>query len=339
MDKSKKYFFLGLLGLVTFLFFKIIYPFLGSILFAFVFAHLLRSSYKFFKSISFPWLAAMLIVLLVCLIIFIPFIIISKILLGQVEYITESFTNMLPLLHSKIEYILNTPLLKPLAQDTALNLSETIFSQLDAFVAAFSQAILKILTGSIFSFFHLFVMLVLIFFLCLDGDKLVEKVIQILPMPIKEAEKVLNEAAKITDATLLSMLFIAFLEGAYGALIFKIFGMPAPLFWGVVMMFFSVVPIVGILAVLLPVGFFMAISGSFWVGIGIILMAYAGTTITQNIIKPVFVSQKGGLHPAVFLLATIGGIMLFGLLGFLLGPLVAILFVEFWRIYSEGIKT
>ena len=182
---------------------------------------------------------------------------------------------------------------------------------------------------------HAAVVFLLLFFLFVDGDKLVRRLYEFLPMRNSEIDQIAKEGLATTSATLKSTIIIGLMEGTLGVVIFAIFGIPSPFLWGVVITILSMIPLVGTNLIILPAGIVLAVQGRLWGGLAVALLGMVGVAITQNVVKPKLLGESTGLHPALVLLATIGGIAWLGLIGFLLGPVLASLFIVIWKQFAS----
>ncbi len=176
--------------------------------------------------------------------------------------------------------------------------------------------------------------LLLMFFFFQGGSRLVATVYSIIPMPNRELREIAEETRKTTTATLTSTLLIGLMEGLYGAFLFLIFGLPSPVIWGIIIMVLSMIPLIGTNLVLVPAGIILVVSGRVIAGVLMITLGLGGVAVTQNVVRPKLLGDRSGLHPALALLSTIGGIMWLGIIGFLIGPLIASLFIVIWRQFA-----
>ncbi|MBY0418431.1 MAG: AI-2E family transporter, partial [Pararheinheimera sp.] len=178
-------------------------------------------------------------------------------------------------------------------------------------------------------------MLYLTFFLLREGPRLVELMIKALPLGDKRERILFAKFAEVTRATVKGNLVVALVQGALGGLIFWLLGLPAPILWGVVMAFLSLLPAVGAALVWLPVSLYWYATGD-WV-IATILVAYGALVIglADNILRPLLVGRDTKLPDYLVLFSTLGGITLMGINGFVLGPMVAALFLVFWQIFID----
>lgn len=204
-------------------------------------------------------------------------------------------------------------------------------------VAGASQYLAKQALGlgqNTFQFFlHLALMVYLAFFLLRDGNRLVELLIQALPLGDDRERLLFAKFAEVTRATVKGNLLIAIIQGALGGLIFWFLGITGALLWGVVMAVFSLLPAVGAAVVWVPAAIYLAAIGDY--GSATILTAFGAIVIglADNILRPILVGRDTKLPDYVVLLSTLGGLVAFGINGFVMGPLVAALFMAFWGIF------
>ena len=177
--------------------------------------------------------------------------------------------------------------------------------------------------------------LMLMFFFFLSGPKFLAKVYAIIPLPYRALREMTEETRRTATATLISTLLIGLIEGAYGAVLFLIFGLPSPFLWGLIIMVLSMIPLIGTNLVLVPAGIILIATGRIFSGIAIIALGLGGVAFSQNVLRPKLLGDRSGLHPALALLSTIGGIIWLGLIGFLVGPLIASLFIVIWQQFAR----
>jgi predicted PurR-regulated permease PerM len=170
-------------------------------------------------------------------------------------------------------------------------------------------------------FLNIGLMLYLAFFLLRDGAKLVELFIVALPL------------GEVTRATVKGNLVVAVVQGTLGGFILWILDVPAPILWGVVMTFLSLLPAIGAALVWFPVALYLYSTGQWWQAT--VLIAYGALVIglADNILRPLLVGRDTKLPDYIVLFSTLGGITLLGINGFVLGPLIAALFLAFWQIF------
>ncbi|MCK7543896.1 AI-2E family transporter [Marinobacter bryozoorum] len=182
-------------------------------------------------------------------------------------------------------------------------------------------------------FLSLALMVYLAFFLLRDGSRLVDLLIQALPLGDERERLLFAKFAEVTRATVKGNLLIAIIQGALGGLIFWILGITGALLWGVVMAIFSLLPAVGAAVVWVPAAIYLAAVGEYVPAI--VLTAFGAIVIglADNLLRPILVGRDTKLPDYIVLLSTLGGLVMFGINGFVMGPLVAALFMAFWGIF------
>lgn len=184
-------------------------------------------------------------------------------------------------------------------------------------------------------FLNIALMLYLAFFLLRDGPKLLHLLVEALPLGDEREHLLLAKFAEVTRATVKGNLVVALVQGTLGGIIFYLLDIPAPVLWGVMMTFLSLLPAIGAALVWLPVALYLYATGQWQQAT--VLVVYGATVIglADNLLRPLLVGRDTKLPDYVVLFSTIGGISLFGINGFVLGPLVAALFMVFWQIFMS----
>lgn len=170
-------------------------------------------------------------------------------------------------------------------------------------------------------------MLLCLFYLHLSGDKLVEKVQKLLPLPAGETAAMLDVFRRTSLAILKGNFVIAAIQGILTGLLFAVVGLPSSIFFGVVAALCSLIPSVGSALVWLPAGLILGLSGSWGLATVVILVGAFVISTVDNILRPILVGRDTGMHDLMVLLTTLGGLSFFGPLGLLFGPLVGAAFL------------
>ncbi len=178
-------------------------------------------------------------------------------------------------------------------------------------------------------------MLYLTFFLLRDGKYLLELFIRALPLGDARERLLFAKLGEVTRATIKGNLVIALVQGSLGGLIFWILGIPGALLWGVVMAVLSLIPAVGPAIVWVPVSIYLFATGDNVKAIILIAFGMGVIGLIDNILRPILVGRDTKLPDYIVLLSTLGGLVLFGINGFVIGPLVAALFIAFWGIFMR----
>lgn len=191
-------------------------------------------------------------------------------------------------------------------------------------------------------FLDFFVMIFLMFFLFMDGKKLFETVKNFLPMKLEHEQYLINTLKETTDAVVFGQVFIAVLEGVLAGIGFSLMGINHALLLGAFITFLGVIPFFGPTLVWVPLSLYHIVTGfqagnSSMIILGIVIAAYGGIVLgmIENILKPKIIGDKAKLHPALVFLGVLGGISLFGFIGFFLGPIILAVLFTLIRIYEK----
>ncbi len=188
-----------------------------------------------------------------------------------------------------------------------------------------------------FEFFvSLAVMLYLAFFLIRDGDKLLLRVKKAVPLHQAHKRELFAKFTTVIRATVKGDILVAILQGALGGFIFWALGVHAPLLWAVLMMFLSLLPAIGASLVWLPVSIYFFATGAIWQGVTLMLFGAFVIGLIDNILRPALVGKDAKMPDYVVLISTLGGIGIFGLNGFVVGPAVAAMFIAVWDIFPAS---
>jgi predicted PurR-regulated permease PerM len=180
----------------------------------------------------------------------------------------------------------------------------------------------------------LFIMLYLLFFFLRDGTALSRRIKDAIPLPADQKREIFSKFTIVTRAMFKGTLLVAIVQGALGGFIFWVLGIHAPVLWGVVMGLFSLLPAVGAAAVWLPVAIYFLATGAIWEGVVLIAFGAFVIGLVDNLLRPFLVGKDTELPDFVVLISTLGGISIFGLNGFVIGPTIAAMFIAVWDIFS-----
>ena len=183
-----------------------------------------------------------------------------------------------------------------------------------------------------------FVMLYLLFFFLRDGPELVRKVRMAVPLGESQKRRLQLRFIRVVRATVKGNLLVAVTQGALGGLIFWLLGVPSPLLWAVLMAFLSLLPAVGAGLVWGPVALYFLLSGALWQSLVLTLFGVLVIGLVDNLLRPILVGRDTRMPDYLILVSTLGGLTLFGLNGFVIGPLIAALFLSVWSLFNGGSK-
>ncbi|MCG5502179.1 AI-2E family transporter [Ectothiorhodospira lacustris] len=180
---------------------------------------------------------------------------------------------------------------------------------------------------------NLGVMIYLTFFMLRDGKRMVELVKQAVPLGEERKGLLFAKFAEVTRATVKGNIVIAAIQGSLGGIIFWFLGIPAAVLWGVVMAVVSLIPAIGAVLIWGPVAIYLFAVGNYVDAIILTLFGAVVIGLVDNILRPILVGRDTKLPDYLVLTSTLGGIALVGINGFVIGPLIAALFMAFWGIF------
>jgi predicted PurR-regulated permease PerM len=188
--------------------------------------------------------------------------------------------------------------------------------------------------GTVQFVFNVFIMGYTVFFLLLDGPALLMTIRRFLPLREGERDLLLDKFLSVTRATLKGTLVIGIVQGSLSGLAFWAVGVDHAMFWGAVMVVLSVIPLLGGALVWVPTAIVLALTGH-WVK-GVILAAFCGLVVgsIDNVLRPRLVGRDTQMHELMILFSTLGGILVFGAIGFIIGPIIAALFQTSWELFG-----
>ncbi len=184
----------------------------------------------------------------------------------------------------------------------------------------------------------LFLTLFTMFYFFRDSDKLIAKLKYLIPLPNSHQDAIITRFASVARATVKGTLVIALVQGSLAGITLWAFGIDGAILWGVVATILSIIPMVGAWLVLYPAAVFQLLTGHVWQGVTIMVLTTVVIGNIDNLIRPRLVGQEAGMHDLMVFFSTLGGIAVFGAMGFIIGPVVAALFLAVTEIYAVEFK-
>ena len=175
----------------------------------------------------------------------------------------------------------------------------------------------------------------LLYFFLVDGTRIERALVAAIPMGDERERTIFQRFALVARATLKGTLIVAFVQGAIGGLMFALLGIPAALLWGVVMMLLALLPVGGSAIVWVPAAVIMFIQGNIVSGVIIVVVGTLIIGLVDNLLRPLLVGRDTHMPDYLVLISTLGGITMFGLSGFVIGPTVAALFITVWEMMGH----
>lgn len=293
-----------------------------------------------------PWLSALMMTVFVALVIIVPLVLMSFSLVGEVTGLytrlqaaittqgaTSTSLRSIPLVQSLTRHLEGVAGLSQFDIDQA---ALGAVGRISAFIVSHTTSLLANIGRAILQFL---LILLTMYYLFKDGDALIALIKESIPLPAARAEKILAHITDVVRATIYGGLAVSALQGLLGGLMFWIMGIPSPVFWGVVMAVFTLIPLLGAFVIYIPAAVVLALKGS--IIKAIILAAWGLGIVSQidNVLKPLLLSGRTRLHPVLLFFSIMGGLQVFGFLGMVLGPVVASVFVAVFDLYRDAIRS
>lgn len=180
------------------------------------------------------------------------------------------------------------------------------------------------------------IMLYILFFLLRDGDKLTMQIKQATPLENEHKRALFNNLTAAIRATVKGNVIVAAVQGALGGIAFWFLGVQGALLWAVIMAFLSLLPAVGAAMIWAPVAIYFLLTGAIWQGVSLIAFGVLVIGLVDNILRPILVGKDTQMPDFIVLISTVGGMALLGLNGFVIGPVIAAMFITLWNMFSHG---
>ncbi len=185
---------------------------------------------------------------------------------------------------------------------------------------------------------NLALMLYITFFMLRDGHKLLDLMMRALPLEDSRERMLFALFAEVTRATIKGNIVIAIVQGTLGGITLALLGVNGALLWGVLMALASLIPSIGSALVWVPIALWLLATGDATAAIILVVVGAGVIGLIDNLLRPILVGRDTKLPDYLVLLSTLGGIALFGVNGFVIGPLVAAVFLAFWGIFIREIN-
>lgn len=348
MNHSNLYFrtFLLMLAAVTVAFIWILLPYYGAIFWSAILAIVFSPLHKrlLAKMRGSPNLAAFTTLMIIFLIVIIPLILASGALLqegaaiykrissGELnmgDYFQQIVSALPPSVHNMLDRfgVGDIFSLREKLSAGALEGSKFLASQ----AVNVGQNTFEFLIG-------LGVMLYVLYFLLRDGAHLARQSKQLIPLSDEHKQHLFRKFATVVRATVKGNIVVAATQGALGGVMFWFLGIQGALLWGVIMAFLSLLPAVGAALIWVPVAVYFLVTGAIWQGVTLTLFGILVIGLVDNILRPLLVGKDTKIPDYVILISTLGGLSVFGLNGFVIGPLFAALFIACWDLFPSAIR-
>ncbi|WP_239952704.1 AI-2E family transporter [Pantoea sp. Z09] len=335
-------FFILILAIVTVAFFDVLAPYFSPILWAAILAVIFAplKTWLRHKMGDRNGLASLVTLLIICLIVFTPLAIIASSLVVEINTVYLKLqTNSAQFPTVFADLLQHLPgWLRSFLSEHQLNNATQIQQKLSSFALKGGQymagSVFLIGKGTFTFTVGFGVMLYLLFFLLKDGSYLVHLILEALPLSTYVKHHLFMKFAAVSRATVKGTVVVALVQGILGGLAFWFVDIDGSLLWGALMAFLSLIPAVGSAIIWVPAAVFFFATGALWKGLFLVGFFVVIVGLVDNILRPLLVGKDTKMPDYLILIATLGGMEIYGINGFVIGPLIAALFIACWNLLS-----
>ena len=339
-EKFRRAFVLILVIAVSWVFLWMIRGFLTPLLLAAIFSGMATPLYRRLKKRSGgrETLSAISTLTFLTIVVGLPLFIFLGVVVSQAVDVSQSAR---PWIEAQIEqpglieeYLSRVPFLAEALPDQA-----AVAAKLGEFASSagrfLADSAVDFTRGTANFFLMLFVMLYAMYFFLTRGGLVLDKIMYYMPLTTEVEEHLIEKFVSVTKAVLKGSLVIGVIQGALAGAAFWVAGVPGWAFWTAVMVVLSIIPAIGSALVWIPASAYLLVAGETGAAIGVALWCGLVAGSVDNFLRPSLVGKDTKLPDLLVLVGTLGGISLFGVVGFILGPIVVAIFLAVWELYGE----
>lgn len=278
--------------------------------------------------------SAILTLFVVLLIVIVPLYIIGQLLFNEIIGIYGNYKQGGFQINQSV-FIENLP---GQAQEVVKNFLGDLGAKISSFAGNAFQGISGILSNVAGFFLSFFLVFFTLYYLLKDGQKIRNFINSILPLSAEHENLLVAKLESAISGVVKGAFLVALIQGLVATVGFLIFGVPSAFLWGSFTVLAALVPNVGTSLSIIPAVVYLFITGHVGAGIGMIIWGAAAVGTIDNIISPKLIGRQAQIHPLLVLFSVLGGLHVFGFLGFLLGPIIMSIFVTLLDIYREDLK-
>lgn len=337
MNRIVEYvFFFGFMGIVAYIVFEMFAPFVSALALS---AIIVTICYPLHRKVirrmprKNETLAALVTTCIVLIVVILPFIFIASSLVNEAVSIYTIANN------GEVGFVKSfsgvEATLQQYVPGAELNVTEYV-KQATSWLAGNVGAIFA---GTASTIFLAFIAVIGSFYLFKDGPDFTKKLIIISPLPDEEDELILKRLARAVRSVAMGTVLVALIQGILTGFGLWIFGFERAVFLGVIAAFGALIPSVGTSIIFIPAVLYLIFTGSYVTAIGVAIWGILAVGLIDNLLGPYLMSRGNAMHPFIILLAVLGGISVFGPIGFIVGPVVVSLFMVLLELYTIHIST
>lgn len=342
-DRFRRVFLLALVAVISVAFMAMIWSFLVTLLMAAIFAGIARPLYRWLERRlrGRGMLASFCTLLLLLLMVFAPLLGLAGALAREAAKISESVSPWVESVLSEPTRIDAVLARIPFIEDAEairgeiVRRSSELVNRLSTFLL---ESISTMTRGTIVFFFHFFILLYAMFFFLKDGNRMLQTVLVYLPLREDDKAQILDRFVSVARATLKGTLLVGIIQGTLGGIAFWVADIDGALFWGALMAVAAMIPALGPPLIWIPAVVVLAFQGAIVKAVVLTLFCAVVVGAADNILRPRLVGHDTKMHDLMILLSTLGGIVLFGIPGVVVGPILAALFISVWGIFGVAYR-
>ena len=350
LDKTPRdlilWFFLILFLISLFLLGKLLWPFVSVLVMGAVVSGIFFPVYTLFKRRVPPGYASFFTCVLIFLVLFVPIVLFVGVLTNEVHnfyiravspevvdavkqfFVSRNILGRINSILANFDLSLTfDELIQPIT-DMGKSVGLTLLNQANAVASNLLKFVINFI-----------LMLIIIYYLLLDGHRLLQYLIDLSPLPDDQDTKLFVKFKDMAGAVLVVNGISGMIQGVVGGVVFAFLGFRSPVLWGVLMALFAFLPIVGIGIIFLPVAVWLMVIGRMGAGIAVLVIYGVLSGGVEYLFKPAVVGKRIKMHTLLVFLGIIGGLQLFGILGIIYGPLVVTFFLTLSDIYNKSYKS
>jgi|RhiMethySRZTD1v2_1073278.scaffolds.fasta_scaffold184330_2 predicted PurR-regulated permease PerM len=333
-DRLRRPPFYVLVLVAIYLSYLVLGPFLVPLAWAAVFAMLFHGPQVELSARIGRTRAALLLTVLTGLLIVLPAVLLVAVLAREATQVADYLQQSSLITPHRIEVIWGAARARspfPLPEDPTELIRDGV-SRILTFLAPRAGAVVADVFATLGT---LFAMLFALFFLMRDGEAIGRELRSLLPLPPAHSDRVIRGTRNLVIASVGAGVLVAIAQGTIGGLAFWLLGLGAPAFWGVVMAFCSLIPVVGAALVWVPAALWLLLSGSIGKGIAMVVIGALGISMADNVLRPLLLSGSTQVNGLIIFFGLLGGVGAFGFIGLVLGPVILVVTGKLLRMFAR----
>ncbi len=255
-------------------------------------------------------------------------------LIFQLDRLNRNSEQIVEWLTDSVERLSWMPVIRRLDVQSFMDGGE-IPESLSGFTSRLASGVRDFVSGVGNFFLLLFIYLYCLYFFLKDGDRMLEAIFDKVPMRSADKRDILAKFVSVTRATIKGTFVIGLFQGAIGGIVMAALGVPGALVWGVLLVFLAAIPNFGAVLIWMPVSVGLFVQGDVVRGILMVLLGGGLVGLVDYLLRPRLIGDDIRLHEILVLFGVLGGLVVFGVFGLIIGPIVMAVFVQLWSIYAE----